>query len=128
MLYITSPIIRFVPVEGSFPARWEGRDYQAQIYAFGILPLGQQTIGIEYPPAEGDCRMLRDNGRGQLIKRWDHWLLVEPENGGTHYTDRVDIEAGILTPFIALYARMFFAHRQRRWRKLIKNNFAELEA
>ena len=128
MLYITAPIIRFEPVEGSFPARWEARDYPAKLYAFGFLPLGQQTIGIEYPPIEGDCRTLRDNGRGQLIKRWDHWLLVEPEDGGTRYTDRVDIEAGILTPFIALYAQMFFAHRQRRWRKLINSKFSELEA
>ncbi|MBE7004664.1 MAG: hypothetical protein E7425_10385 [Ruminococcaceae bacterium] len=31
------------------------------------------------------------------------------------YTDRVEIRAGWITPFIWLWANAFYAHRQRKW-------------
>ncbi|XUU61442.1 hypothetical protein ACRAQ6_03995 [Erythrobacter sp. HA6-11] len=120
-------MVRFVPASGKFPARWSEGQHPAGMLAFGFLPMGEQTIGIEFPPAQGDRRILRDNGHGALIKRWDHWIFVEPEGEGTRYTDRVDIDAGLLTPFIALFARMFYGHRQKRWRNLVETDFAALK-
>jgi hypothetical protein len=32
------------------------------------------------------------------------------------YRDRIDIDAGILTPVVVLYAKWFFRMRQRHWR------------
>ena len=85
---------------------------------FGVVPIGMQTIGIEYPKGD-DGYVLRDNGRGTMISVWDHWIFVEPdEHGGTRYTDRVDVEAGVLTPFVSTFARAFYGHRQRRWQEL----------
>lgn len=124
--HIAAPMIRFKPRDGAFPEQWADGHYTAMMLLSGILPLGQQTIGIEFPPPKGETLILRDNGYGSLIKRWDHWIFVEPEGGGTRYTDRVDIEAGILTPFVALFARLFYGHRQRRWKKLIAANFAPI--
>ena len=42
------------------------------------------------------------------------------ENAQTFMT----IEAGILTPFVWLFARQFYAHRQRRWAALAANGFS----
>jgi len=36
----------------------------------------------------------------------------------------VDIEAGLLTPFIWLFSQVFYRHRQRRWQALVKRQFA----
>jgi hypothetical protein len=36
------------------------------------------------------------------------------------YCDRIEIEAGFLTPVIVVYARWFYRMRQRRWRALAK--------
>jgi len=37
--------------------------------------------------------------------------------------DRVANNAGILTPCIWLFAQLFYRHRQRRWRQLVKGGF-----
>jgi hypothetical protein len=38
----------------------------------------------------------------------------------------VHIDAGMLTPLVAAFARLFYAHRQKRWRALAKNGFHAL--
>jgi hypothetical protein len=35
----------------------------------------------------------------------------------------VRIEAGWRTPVVGLFARLFFAHRHRRWRRLVRSKF-----
>jgi hypothetical protein len=90
---------------------------------FGVIPIGWQTIGIELPGAPTGEYRLRDNGHGPLIERWDHMIEIAPEGEGTRYTDRVHIEAGLLTPLVAAFARAFYAHRQRRWQRLVARAF-----
>ena len=127
--HIAFPLIRFVPVKGqSFPQGWEPGEYRAWMFLFGFIPLGWQAIVISLPEPEGEKRFVRDNGYSPLIRRWDHWITIAPgENGArTRYTDRVTIEAGPLTAIIALFAKVFYAHRQRRWRALARTGFAAL--
>ena len=57
---------------------------------------------------------MRDDGHSAFIERWNHLMSVEPDDGGTRYTDRIEIDAGIATPIIAAFARRFYAHRQKR--------------
>ena len=48
-------------------------------------------------------------------------LLVMPiDQHRCLYRDRIEIEAGFLTPFVGLYARWFYRTRQRRWRALAR--------
>ncbi len=47
-----------------------------------------------------------------------------PSPGGTLYRDRVEIDAGLLTPVVAALARVFYRHRQGRWRALAARGFA----
>ncbi|MFV0644418.1 MAG: hypothetical protein ACK5NN_07950 [Sphingomonadaceae bacterium] len=119
--FVAAPMIRFVPKSGSFPAIWTAGNHEASMLLFGILPLGRQRIGIEYPESS-DPMVMRDNGGGAMVNTWDHWMFVSAHNGGSRYTDRVDVSAGALTPFAALFARIFYAHRQRRWQKLSMMN------
>jgi hypothetical protein len=123
--HIAAPLITFHPRGEPFPAAWEEREYHAGMRLYGLLPVGEQVIAIERPqtgaPAGG--YVLRDNGRGGIVKRWDHLMLLAPEAGGTRYTDQVEIEAGVLTPLAAAFARNFYRHRQRRWQQLIARDF-----
>tara|TARA_Y100000296_G_scaffold33499_1_gene38776 strand:+ start:955 stop:1422 length:468 start_codon:yes stop_codon:yes gene_type:complete len=124
--HVAAPLIRFVPRGERFPRRWSPSEYRAWMFVFGIFPIGWQTIGIEYPVSPATTHVLRDNGHSPLIRRWDHWIEIAPENGGTRYTDRVHIDAGILTPLVAGFARLFYAHRQSRWRALAMTGFTAL--
>ena len=99
------------------------------MWLFGVAPVGWQAIVISFPEPEGNTRFVRDNGYGPLIARWDHWIEIAPgaEPDTTRYTDRVIIEAGLLTPIITAFARFFYGHRQKRWRALAKDGFSALD-
>lgn len=130
LMHVAAPLIRFVPKGGTpFPAIWEPGEYRAWMWLFGLLPIGWQAVVISEPPPDGATRFIRDNGFGPLISRWDHWIAIATgEDGTTRYVDRVDIEAGALTGLVAAFARVFYAHRQRRWRALARKGFAALKA
>ncbi|WP_374137484.1 hypothetical protein [Sphingomonas sp.] len=84
-----------------------------------------QRIDISKPMPGPNRYQMRDNGSGDLIKRWDHWITIEPiAPDRCRYTDEVEVSAGIFTPFIWLFALVFYAHRQSRWRALVKSGFA----
>ena len=63
------------------------------------------------------------------VERWDHLITIAPDGPSrTRYRDTVDIEAGLLTPFVWLFAQFFYRHRQRRWRALAQTGFRALPA
>ncbi|HMQ30426.1 MAG TPA: hypothetical protein PKD53_06830 [Chloroflexaceae bacterium] len=130
LAYITSPLVRFVPVDPlSLPPVWSEERYLVQMRLFGLLPFGTQWIVITRPVIDGtpgrEHYELRDNGHGDFIATWDHRIILrETEDGRTHYTDRVEVQAGLLTPFIWAYASLFYRYRQHRWRRLVASGFA----
>ncbi|EMY71218.1 hypothetical protein LEP1GSC199_2640 [Leptospira vanthielii serovar Holland str. Waz Holland = ATCC 700522] len=68
-----------------------------------------------------------DNGYRQLISLWYHAITIQKiTDDSCQYEDRVEIEADRLTPFIWLFALVFYHWRQFRWKKLIHNNFNNL--
>ena len=120
--HIAWPMLRFVPVgETSLEEFRPGGRYQVKLRLLGFIPLGTQWIVTSlHEPETGEWpKRLRDNGYSALIAKWDHWITVAPDaDGGTHYSDDVEISAGILTPFIWEFAHIFYWHRQRRWHGL----------
>lgn len=106
------------------PEQWSPGEYKVSLRAFGFVPIGWQVIGIEHPPHSPGKRSIRDNGYSAMISKWDHLVTLEAlDEARTRYTDRVDIEAGALTGAVAAFARSFYAHRQRRWARLVANDF-----
>jgi hypothetical protein len=127
--HVAAPLIRFAPRGAPFPEKWEPGEYRAGMFLFGLVPIGWQAVVISQPEAAGETRFVRDNGYGPLIKRWDHWIAIGPDPGGrgTRYIDQVTIDAGVFTPVVAAFARIFYAHRQRRWRALARSRFTAIE-
>jgi hypothetical protein len=122
LVHIAKPLVKFVAIEPpQFPARWTDGTYWVAMRLFGIIPLGRQAVVISHPPAE--VFTLRDNGHSAMIQTWDHVITIAPSGSGTLYRDQVTIQAGVLTPFVWLFALCFYHHRQRRWRQLANSGF-----
>lgn len=122
-------MIKFIPAhETPLPELWQTGNYVVEMKFFGLLSLGKQTIGIKATPEheqKNHQHTMLDDGHGQLIKKWRHLITVDKVNDNeTRYTDQVEVQAGLLTFFIWIFANIFFWHRQRRWKKLIRNNFS----
>ena len=123
LLHIAHPLVSFKPAdETAVPDIWEETTYWFHLKLFGFIPFGKQAVRITYEEA-ADTLRIRDNGYSRLIRRWDHWITIHNKNGQTLYRDTLDLDAGILTPVVWLFARAFYAHRQRRWIKLAQSGF-----
>jgi len=122
--YVASPLVAFVPVNPpALPERWEEHKYVVRLRLFGFIPFGRQTINISVLSRSNSHIELRDNGYGSLISKWDHLINIRSANVGCVYSDRVDVKAGVLTPFVWAFAWLFYRHRQRRWQRLVSSAF-----
>lgn len=129
--HVSAPLITFAPKDPpAFPEIWPEGPHLVGIRLFGVLPIGDQWIVIEQEeadPGAGRWR-LRDNGRSALIRRWDHRITLTDRGDGTsRYRDALDLDAGLLTPLVWLFAQVFYRHRQRRWRALVRAGLPKFE-
>lgn len=115
--YITKGMVRFVPLS-DLDETWKEGSHVMKMYLFGWIPFGKQTLHITY---NAEQREMLDNGKGKFITKWNHLIRVEPVGvDRCKYTDAIEIEAGLLTFPVYLFARCFFRYRQTRWRKRLK--------
>ncbi|CCH89346.1 conserved protein of unknown function [Modestobacter italicus] len=131
LVHVYWPLLVFRPVDPpELPVTWRVEDYLVTMRLLGLVPLGRQTISISFPTTTPDRLLLRDNGSGQLLRRWDHLITIEPGSrpGRTRYTDRIDVEAGRFTVVAWAFAHMLYRWRQRRWRHLAARDFAPISA
>ncbi|RRD94447.1 hypothetical protein EII17_08090 [Clostridiales bacterium COT073_COT-073] len=122
-LYITAPLMKFVPCNRCWNKRWKQKNYEMKMFLFGVLPLGKYWICIE---KDLDAMTIRDNGKGDRISKWDHLITIAPlGEQKTKYCDQIDIEAGVVTVFVYLFVQLFYRYRQSRWRKWIREKYTE---
>jgi hypothetical protein len=123
MVFLLRPLVSVQPIEpAELPNRWEPGRYRVSMRLFGVIPLGWQNIlvgDVVNDPSAGRWGF-HDDGAGSLVRRWDHRILLEAlPDGRSRYTDRVEVEAGLMTPGAWLFATVVFAWRHRRWRQLL---------
>jgi ligand-binding SRPBCC domain-containing protein len=63
---------------------------------------------------------LYTNERSGPVRVWNHRLTFEPTDGGSRYTDEIEIERGPLGLPTAAFIAIFFRYRQWRWRRLTR--------
>lgn len=109
-----------MPVIGGRQDDWrEGETVVGWVFLFGFLPFSRHHLHVA--GIDESKRVLSSREHGGLISAWNHDIEVLPIDAGTcHYRDRIEIEAGIVTTLVVLYARWFYRTRQRRWRSLAK--------
>ncbi|MBO4896744.1 MAG: hypothetical protein J5590_00415 [Clostridia bacterium] len=118
--YIAYPYATFTPVDRTDNMSWEvGSTSRFKFRLFGIIPFGTHTIHV--------IRFELDDGiytheENEHVPIWNHEIILEelPVNR-CRYTDKVDIDAGWKTIFIWMWANCFYAHRQRKWIKLLNH-------
>ena len=123
LMYVASPLLKFEPLDDcQLPAKWHvGEEYHLNLSLFGIIPLGRHSIKIT--EINSEKKMIISNEHGHLTKKWNHRIKVEPKNSHSiYYTDEIEIEAGVLTFSIWLFAHIFYRHRQRRWKNYLADN------
>ena len=115
--YIAAPYASFTPVDKSGDLRWqEGSCSAYRFRLFGRIPFGTHTIRI----ARFDEDVVQSYESNAHVPVWNHRITLRDLGMRTEYTDEVEIRAGWKTPFIWLWAKAFYAHRQRKWIELLK--------
>jgi len=121
--YVASPILGFVPARGDeLTGEWQiGRAYRLKLYFVRLIPLGWHTIRLV--KMDKDRNTISSRESDLLARVWNHniWFR-EVARGRVSYTDEIEIQAGWLTPAIWLFAHLFYRHRQRRWKVLLKKS------
>lgn len=121
LLEVMYPVLKFKPLPGAaFPERWQhGNTVLGNGYAFSFIPLGVHTLKFE--SIDAARRRISTRESNYFVRKWDHVISVNRAPGGrTHYSDEIEIDAGLLTPIVWLYANIFYRHRQRRWRRIAR--------
>lgn len=117
--FIAMPYASFTPLEQSADFQWRvGNRSSYRFLLFGLIPYGTHTIHIE----RFDEDVVQSRESNEHVPIWNHRITLKDLGTSTEYTDEVEIEAGWKTPFIWLWAKAFYAHRQRKWVKLLKDN------
>lgn len=117
--YIASPILMFTPISDKGGEWRVGQTAAFRLRLMRILPLGPHTVNLETIDPTTYTIQTRENSR--LLPTWNHRIKVEETgHNASLYTDTLEIGAGWRTDFIYLFAKFFFRHRHRRWRKLLK--------
>ena len=112
--YVTKPLLG---VRDPLPETLgEGETLTLRLKILGI-PANRHTLHLT--EVDDATKTIRTNEHGGALKTWSHTIHVEPTGDATcHYTDVIELDAGALTPIAYPIVNAFFAHRQRRWRKL----------
>jgi hypothetical protein len=126
--FITWPILSFTYLDPKRkPKKWSSRKYLTVLTGFGFLPLGNQFVNITIPEQSSTKFVIRDNGSGTLVKKWDHLITIQKTSQNhVSYTDEVIVEAGLLTIPIWCFAQFFYRWRQVRWKLLIARGFEQI--
>jgi hypothetical protein len=109
-----------LPVTTSRDRPWqEGETVTGWVFLFGAIPFSRHRLHVAQ--IDDAAMTLSSQEGGGLIRRWNHDIIVTlRDEVSCEYRDVIDIDAGLFTPVIALYARWFYFTRQRRWRAFAK--------
>jgi hypothetical protein len=117
--YIAKPYATFTPVGEPISIWKAGTSSAYKLRLFGFIPFGTHKINvISFDIDNG----IYTNEGNEFVPVWNHRIeLKELPDKRCQYSDVVEIDAGWKTLFVYLWAKCFYAHRQRRWIKLLKS-------
>lgn len=97
---------------------WEvGDEVCGLTLLFGVVPFSKHRLMVE--SIDDDQQTIVSDERGGPIRIWRHEIVVTGiDEHRCSYEDRIQIDAGVLTPLVAAYAKVFYRYRQRRWHLL----------
>ena len=117
--YIAHPYATFKSVDDTEELTWqEDSAFAFHFKLFALIPFGVHTIKVIQFDKEKGIYTQEGN---KHVPVWNHKIILEKiDENTTKYTDIVEIQAGWKTLFVYLWANCFYAHRQRKWKRLLK--------
>lgn len=106
----------------SFEGLPEGRTYTGQkvdvmVSLFGKLPPQPYTMKVVI--CDEQAMLLQSEEMGAGVKSWNHTLRVSSTATGCKLTDRIEIDAGFLTPLFVMWAKYLYNARHKPRLKLL---------
>lgn len=119
LVYICKGLLGF---EGShlFPGKWrEGDIIDTRLKLFGMIPAWRHSL--RFILVSDESMIIATEEKGGIVQGWNHEIKFEVSDEiSCIYTDTVEINAGMLSPLIWLFAKVLYKYRQYRWKSLIK--------
>lgn len=117
--YIAYPYATFKPIGDNSSLVWkQGEKFLFRFKLFGIIPFGVHEISVKQ--FDKETYTIYTNEANTYVPVWNHRIYLKYiDDNHTQYTDEVEIYAGWKTPFVYLWGKVFYAHRQRKWRKIM---------
>lgn len=94
----------------------EGETLVVDVTIWGIVKNKGYRMFVETVDVPGRLLQSRESGAG--VARWDHTLTVQPGGPGAIWTDRVVIDAGLRSGFMARFGAYMYA-RRHKYRKAL---------
>ena len=119
LTFVTKGLLSFSDCD-HFPAEWiENKSVISRLKFFGFIPAWNHQIFFQ-KVSDPELEIATDE-RGGIVSKWRHRIKIcSMDKGATClYTDEVEIEAGLFTPVVWLYANLLYRYRQLRWKVLI---------
>lgn len=122
--YIAFPFASFKPISDEQKIKWEeGHSFSFKFSLFGFIPFGKHLINVIDFKKTG----IYTKESNTYVPIWNHRIkLTDNGDGTTEYSDEVEIEAGWKTFIVWCWANCFYAHRQKKWIKLLKKKSANM--
>ena len=118
LIEICKPMATFKSKINETEMKWEiNKEYIFKLFIYGFLPFGDHKIILKKLDKEN--KIILSNEYNKIVKIWNHLIIIE--NLGENeikYTDEVEIYAGIFTLFTAIWAKLFYKHRQKKWKRI----------
>lgn len=117
--FIAWPLVRIGPTPGGTLPDWrQGDETLCRSALFGLVPIG--TRRVRFDTLDAGTGTIQTQESDVMVRSWRHQIRITPIDAGhCAYSDTVEIEAGLLTVPVWIWAHWFYRHRQRRWRKLL---------
>lgn len=117
--FVTRGLISMPAIRQRSDEWHEGETIIGWVFLFRLIPFSRHHLRVE--KIDDTTRTLTSREKGGLLRRWDHDIVITPlGQDKCTYRDRIEIDAGFITPVVVQYARFFYRIRQRRWRQLAK--------
>lgn len=125
LVFITKGLLGFS--QDNFPIRWtESETVETRLFLFNFIPAWKHQI--HFVRVDDKQAELYTNEKGGIVSVWNHLIKIEAENERSClYTDKIEIEAGALTPIVWCFAQVFYRYRQRRWHFIFASEGNSLE-
>jgi hypothetical protein len=117
MQFVLAPVLTFDMDESPPPdvALEPGFRARGRVRWLGFIPSWTHEIEV----VRLDDLEIYTNEHGGPVKVWNHRLTFEPvSENACRYTDEIEVEGGVQGLVAAVFVRLMFRHRQRRWRLL----------